>query len=132
MKRFVLVLFLSFLCLSAFSQTYRYRAYNYAFGQRDSYGDINWGDWKTINVLITIDFDNDFIKVYSAREQNYAIISYGESYKDGYGGESIDMSAVDEEGIECSMRLRVQSDGVAQLYSYYNNIAWVYSDLQRL
>ena len=132
MKRFLLALLLLLIGSSAFSQTIRYRAHQYAVGFRDDYGSIEWGEWEDCNIVITIDFDNDFIKVYSKRTQNYVVVSSGEQYEDAYGGVNIDMVAVDEEGIECNMRLRIQDDGIAQLYSYYSDVAWVYSDLRKL
>ena len=131
MKRLLILLFICF-SVSSYAQTYRYRASSLAIGERTYSGNIAWGEWTPCNVIITINFDKDFIKVYSQRTQNYVIVSVGESYHDYKGGESVDMTAIDEEGIECSMCLRVQSDGVAQLYSYYSNIAWVYSDLEKL
>ena len=134
MKRIFLIVLAILLGISVSAQTYRYRATQLAIGERSAYsGNIIWGDWQKVNVIITINLDNDYIKVYSAREQNYVIVKYKEkTVYDKYGGESLNMTAVDEEGIECDMSLRVQSDGIAQLYSYYNNSAWVYSNLERL
>lgn len=132
MKKLVIALILGLFCLSASAQTYRYRASSYAFGERNSYGNIVWDEWEDCNVIITIDLDRDFIKVYSKREQNYVIVHCGDEYTDNSRGKSVDMTAVDEEGIECTVRLRVQDDGVIQLYAFYNNIAWVYSDLEML
>ena len=104
----------------------------YAVGIRNSYGTIAWGDWERCKVMLTIDFDNDYIKVYSDKEQNYVIIDTSDPYRDKSGGSNIDCTAIDEEGIECTVRLRVQRDGTAQLYAFYNDVAWVYSGLERV
>jgi len=125
----IMTLILGIQTLSA--QTYRYKAAYYAFGERTYSGKIVWGKWQRSNVIITIDFDDDYIKVYSSRNQDYVIIEYGDTYKDEDEANNVNMVALDEEGIECNMRLRVQKDGVAQMYSYYSDCAWVYSDLKR-
>lgn len=132
MKKFIITIVLALVCMSSFAQTYRFRSSEYAFGKRNSYGNVVWGKWERCRVLITIDFDNDYIKVYSDREQDYVIVDAGESYQDRSGGSNVDFTAIDEEGIECDVRLRIQRDGTAQLYAFYNNIAWVYSGLNRL
>jgi len=132
MKRLLVILLALVLGYSASAQTVRYRASQYAVADVDRYGNYVWGDWQDCNIIITIDYDNDFIKVYTKREQNYVIVEVEDAYNDSLGGESVDMTAIDEEGIECNMTLRVQDDGVIQLYSYYSNVAWVYSDLVQL
>ena len=132
MKKIIVTLIIAFVCVSASAQTIRYRASYFSIGPRNDYGQIVWGDWERSNVIITIDFENDFIKVYSEREQNYVIIEEENSYEDNTGGSNVNFSAVDEEGIECTIRLRIQKDGTAQLYAFYSNVAWVYSDLNKL
>lgn len=132
MKRIILVLILSFACISGFAQTYRFRSSDYAFGRRNSYGTIVWGNWERCRILITINADEGFIKVYSQREQNYVIVDSSEEYNDDKGGRDKDYTAIDEEGIECTIRLRIQADGATQFYAFYNDVAWVYSGLQRI
>lgn len=132
MKRIILAFILSLACISGFAQTYRFRSSDYAFGRRNSYGTIVWGNWERSRVLITINADEGFIKVYSQREQNYVIVDSSEEYNDDKGGRDIDYTAIDEEGIECTIRLRIQADGATQFYAFYNNVAWVYSGLQRI
>lgn len=132
MKKFIITFVFALVCISSFAQTYRYRTDELAVGTRNSYGKISWGDWERCKVVITIDFDNDYIEVYSDREQNYVIIDTDDTYEDKSGGSNIDFTAIDEEGIECTVRFRVQSDGTAQLYVFYENIAWVYSGLNRV
>ena len=132
MKKFIITLVFAFVCMSSFAQTYRFRANELAVGIRNSYGTIAWGDWERCKVMLTIDFDNDYIKVYSGKEQNYVIIDTSDPYQDKSGGSNIDCTAIDEEGIECTVRLRVQRDGTAQLYAFYNDVAWVYSGLNRM
>lgn len=128
MKKFIITFVFALVCMSSFAQTFRFRTDELAVGTRNSYGKISWGDWERCKVLLTIDFDNDYIKVYSDKEQNYVIIDTSDAYQDKSGGSNIDCTALDEEGIECT----VQRDGTAQLYAFYNNIAWVYSGLSRL
>lgn len=131
MKKIIITLVFVLACMSSFAQTFRYRTNSLAVGYRDSYGNISWGDWNRCNVLITIDFDNDYIKVFSEKEQNFVITNSTDEYIDKSGGSNIDCNAVDEEGIECTVRLRIQKDGTAQLYAFYSNVAWVYSGLER-
>lgn len=130
MKRIVCLLLFVLIGTAVFAQTYRYRAKCYASGSRNYYGEVVWGDWQASSVVITIDTQRDFIKVYSNRDQNYVIVGSSNEYTDKFGGSRIDFTAVDEEGIECTISLRAQQDGVIQLYAFYSNVAWVYSNLE--
>ena len=132
MKRILITLVFIFVCMTTFAETLRFRSTDIAVGQRNNSGKVVWGEWQTCKVIITIDLDNDFIKVYSDKEQNYVIVESIDSYKDKSGGNSLDFKAIDEEGIECTVRLRIESDGRAQLYAFYSNIAWVYGGLTSL
>ena len=132
MKKLIVLLIALAIGGSLYAQTYRYRATYFAIGERSSYnGRVIWGDWQRCGVVITIDLDNEFINVYSSKTQNYVIAECGETYTDSQGGQSLDMVAIDEEGLRCTVSLRTQSDGVAQLYAYYSDVAWVYSNLRR-
>ena len=48
-----------------------------------------------------------------------------------YGGTTISYSCVDDDGLRCGIRLRVQSDGSLQLYVDYNDAMWVYGIRKR-
>ena len=45
---------------------------------------------------------------------------------DRYGGTTISYRCVDDDGLRCGIRLRVQADGSLQLYVDYNDAMWVY------
>lgn len=131
MKKFILSVIFIMFTFCAFSQTHRCKASSFAIGERDSSGAIAWGEWEPTDIILTINLDDNFIKVYSQKEQNYVIVEYGEEYREDEGT-NINMTAVDEEGIECEILFRVQDDGEIQLYSFYSNVAWVYSGLKPL
>lgn len=100
MKKFIITFVFALVCMSSFAQTFRFRTDELAVGTRNSYGNVSWGDWERCKVLLTIDFDNDYIKVYSDKKQNYVIIDTSDAYQDKSGGSNIDCTAIDEEGIE--------------------------------
>lgn len=77
-------------------------------------------------MLVVINQDKDRITVYSREMQEYDIYDYDGEEDDRYGGTTISYRCVDDSGLRCGIRLRVQADGSLQLYVDYNDAMWVY------
>lgn len=122
---FVVVAFLSFCELKA--QTYKLQTYSFSSRSKNSYGVWSaWSKWEASDMLVVIDQNKDRITIYSRKVQEYDIYSYDGEEDDRYGGTTISFRCVDENGLRCGIRLRVESDGSLQLYVDYNDMMWVY------
>lgn len=113
--------------ISASAQTIWYQAYQYASASVYN-GNYTWSDWKSSVVKLKIDWDDDFIVIYSPRTQIYKITSTVSSlHTDSKGGQECEFRFIDGDGDRGSLRLRFDPYGTAQLYIDFSNIAWVYN-----
>lgn len=88
----------------------------------------DWSDWEDCSVLIVINTDNDTFTIYSSQIQKYDIYKYGDQgVSDGQDGKLWYFDCVNEDGLRCAVRLRIQSDGARQLYVDYSDASWVYN-----
>ena len=130
MKKF-LVLFLMLFTLSVgtvSAQTYSYRSFQFSYKQQlDSGRWTDWSRWEDSNLLITINYDDDVIKIYSKMMQIYHIVGYSDSYTDNSGGRQVKFNFVDQDGDKGTIRLRIERNGNSQLYIDFADIMWVYN-----
>lgn len=114
------------------AQTYKLQTYNFAFRSKNSYGVwSDWSKWESSDMLVVINQDKDRITIYSRKVQEYDIYDYEGEEDDRYGGTTISYRCVDDDGLRCGIRLRVQGDGSLQLYVDYNDAMWVYGIRKR-
>ncbi len=134
MKKFLLS---TIVCLIAFasnaSDIYRFRTtdlatktYNYTYGYWN-----DWSDWEDCNVSVTINFNNDRITIYSSKTQIYYITEYNDIEYDNDGSRQLTFNCLDDDGLRCDVRYRIQEDGQKQLYVDYNDMMWVYNIIER-
>ena len=98
------------------------RQYDYQYGFWH-----DWDDWEPCDVRIDINVTRDVVVVHSAKLQVYSIYSVVEQSNDQYGGKYVKYGVVDEDDSIGYMRLRLQSDGTAQIYFDFSNIMFVYT-----
>ena len=67
-------------------------------------------------MLVTIDFINDIIRIYSPVHQKYTITQYIKNYTDYYGGKQVEFRFIDQDYDYGTMRLRLEANGNAQIY----------------
>ena len=130
MKRLIFIL-ISLLCFSfAKAEITFYKADSFAYKYVNAYGNwTDWTRWQYSDILISIDSNRDIITIYSEMEQKYRIIEWNGRYRDNKGGEQTEFIVVDQDGDKGIIRIRIQSNGVAQLYVEFDNVMWVYSGL---
>lgn len=131
MKRLFLLIILTTMLTSAYSQVIKCKADAISIKTKNEYTDMwsDWSKWETVDILITIDPNNDRIKVFSKKDQVYDIIkSYGESY-DNDGDKTIKWQCVNEDGLKCTVRLvkLISQGGKSQLYIDFADMMWVYN-----
>jgi hypothetical protein len=129
MKKLLLLLALvigSFASVEA--QNYKYYTTDFAFKIKADNGSwTDWSDWIETRCLVNINLDREEICIYSDTPQEFTIYdSDDDVFDDDEGGSQFEMACIDADGLRCSVRLRVQSDGQLQLYVDYNDIMYVY------
>ncbi len=88
----------------------------------------DWSDWEDVNILITLDVDNDRIKIFSKENQIYDIIKDIRKSTDSDGDETYEWLCVNEDGIKCGVRLIQNSLGEErQIYVEFSNMMWGYN-----
>ena len=133
MKRLFLLLLGIFACISVHAEIGFYKADAFAFKYSEDNGRWKeWSDWDNSDILISIDYDKEIITVYSEMEQRYIIVKSNGEYSDVNGGKQTEFTVVDQDGDIGVIRVRIQKNGVAQLYVEFDNIMWVYSGLKAI
>jgi len=130
MKKIMMALALLIAAVSVNAETYKFKTNAFALKQRTNYGWTEWSDWEHSDMLVVINSDRDVINVYSQSTQEYDIVEYLGEEKDR-DGRSVKFLCVNEDGLRCHIRLRIQNDGSEQLYVDFNDVMWVYSMVER-
>lgn len=88
-----------------------------------------WSEAEKADILITIDIENNRIKIFSKGEQVYDIIKYYEKVTDDEGDETIQFQCVNEDGLKCIVRFVILNsrEGRRQLYVDFADVMIVYS-----
>lgn len=130
MRKF-LVLFLMLFTLNigtVSAQTYTYRSFQFSYKQLLDNGRwTNWSKWENSNLLITINYDDDVINIYSQMPQKYVIVSHSDSYTDESSGHQVRFNFIDQDGDKGTIRFRIEKNGNSQLYIDFADIMWVYN-----
>ena len=129
MKRLILMLLMVIgIGMAVNAQTYYYRTTAFAIKQMNDYGRwSDWSDWEDSDMLMTINFDDDVVKIFSPTPQKYVITKYVKNYTDSSGGKQVEFKFVDQDGDRGNMRLRIERSGNSQVYIEFGNIMWVYN-----
>jgi hypothetical protein len=135
MRKFIVILtfLLCFAGIDVMAQNYKYMTTDFAYKVKNEYGRWSaWSDWEDSHCLVNINLDREEISIYSEEPQEFTIYEYSEdTTMDSDGGEQFEFSCVDADGLRCSIRLRVQSDGQMQLYVDYRDLMYVYCIKER-
>ena len=87
----------------------------------------NWTDWKDSSMTLTIDLDEDVVKIYSPKKQVYKITKFVQTINEDNGGIQVEFEFIDQDGDRGHMRLRIEANKNSQLYVEYSNVIWVYN-----
>lgn len=123
MKKFLISLFILIGSLSINAQTYYYKTFQFAY----KYTYSNWSNWESSDMLVTIDYSNDLVKIYSPNTQTYKITQYVRNYTDTSGGQQVEFKFIDQDYDRGTMRLRIERNGNSQIYIEFADIMWVYN-----
>lgn len=134
MKKFLIVMLLSFVGLFTSAESLWFRAYNYAIKYKTEYNRNNssgWSAYEKCNVNIEFKMDEDMIIIYSNKTQIYAIYEDAGEYTDREGGKQQGYYVIDQDYDKGMIRLRIARDGTSQLYVDFNDVGWVYNVVRR-
>jgi len=114
--------------ISAFSQVIWYKASSFAHHQKSSSGYwMDWTDWFSCDINMKIDWDNDYIIIYSKTTQKYIVTEYGGQVQDSDGGTQAFFKVIDQDYDRGIIRLRIEESGNSQIYIDFNDVGWVYN-----
>ena len=99
-----------------------FKAFEFAYKVKG----YEWSDWSKCSINIKLDLDNDKVTIYSKEVQIYWVINEVEAPYDS-NGQQVAFKVKDQDGDYGHLRLRVQSNGVKQIYIDFSDISWVYS-----
>lgn len=120
------------IAFSGSAQTIWYKAFSFAYHQKNSYGTWEeWTPWYNCDIDLKIDWDNDYIVIYSSTTQRYMVVDYEGQVQDSSGGTQSQFKVIDQDSDRGYIRLRVESSGNSQIYVDFNNIGWVYNVRRR-
>lgn len=109
------------------AQTYKYYTDSFAYKLYQNNRWTDWSDWEDSHMLVVLNLDRNVIHIYSEEVQEYDIYNYGNEFENDYdGGQTLTLDCVNEDGLRCQVRLRIQSDGSKQLYVDFRDMMWVY------
>lgn len=126
-KKLLTLVFCLIFSLVSFAQVNWYRTTSFAYKQKASYGWTNWSNWEKSNLQVSIDLDNDIIKIYSNKIQTYIVTEARDAYRDSSDGVTVEFGVIDQDYDRGTVRLRVERNGNSQIYVDFANIMWVYN-----
>lgn len=85
-----------------------------------------WGSWKSSNMLLTMDLQNDIIIIYSPKIQMYKIYEAMEGYYDSDGDYNWILKFIDQDNDRGAIRLLQRKSGASEFYVEFLNIKWCY------
>ena len=127
MKKILLILMVMFSVNAVAADIYIYKTTAFAMKQVVNGRWTDWSDWEKSDMYVTINMDNDVIKIFSPGTQVYKITDYIRKYTDSSGGEQVEYRFIDQDGDRGALRLRIEKNGNSQLYIDFADVMWVYN-----
>lgn len=131
MKIKFFTLILTLFIFSCHGQVVKCKTTGFAFRSKDETTDLwsKWSEFEAVEILLTIDGDNNRIKIFSKQEQVYDIIKTYESVIDDDGDKTSKWLCINEDGLKCFIRLvKLNSqEGRIQIYVDFDDIMFAYN-----
>lgn len=130
MKKTLLILGLLIgLYSQSFTQIYNYTAYSFNWKYKNESRDYwyDWQGWTTCDIDIIINANDNKVKIFSEKYQEYKILIFQGNETTIEGDEISAFYCVDLRGTTCRIRLVSRQSGSSEIYIDYNDMKWVYS-----
>lgn len=126
MRKILFVLIFALFAIASWAQSYRFVADYSSFRVNKGYGWSDWSDWYDCgSIVITIDLDEEIIRIYSENTQDYVVVEdAGSDYVDG--GEMTGVIAVDSRGQRCKIDIVYYYRKQSHLYVRYSDVEFGY------
>ena len=128
MKKILFILCFIVASLGASAQgTQRLRAVSYSYQLQDDNGNwLDWTDWETSNVPITVDPVAQQVTIFTPDLQKYNLYEFlGDNY-DVDGLETVSWRFKDQDADEGILRFVERPSGNLEIYIDFANMRWVY------
>lgn len=129
MKALLTIILLLILGSGVAQDIRKYRTETFASRQYNTYQNEweEWGDWEpSEDILIVFNVKIKQIVIYTERHQEYDITYVGEVEERSSDSKSLNLSAVDEEGIPCDIEIIKFDTGKTHFYIRWSNLQLVY------
>ena len=129
MKKNLLVFLLISFCTVCSAQVQKFKALSVVTRYENKGSWTKWSAPTETDILLSINVDDNKIKIYSEKTQIYDIVKYYETEYDEDGDETIKMFCEDKNGNNCYVDLvKLNSqNGRLQLYIRYSDMNWMYN-----
>lgn len=129
--KILLPLFFIFIGTVAYGQVTKYRTTSVSIKTKNKSNNqwTKWSEPEKVNVLITVDIENNRIKIFSKKDQIYDIIQYNDKETDDDGDDVLQLLCVNEDGLKCNVRFVVlnSKNGKRQIYIDFADMIWMYN-----
>lgn len=123
----IIALFVAIIAtMTTSAQVVNYRTTKFYTRENTARGWTKWSSSQSSNLLLVIDFDNDYVYIASQYEQLYKITNIKDQYTTKEGDKVVEFTFIDQDGDRGTMSLTSRKYGVSQIYIRFNNVNWCY------
>lgn len=123
----IIVLFVAIIAtMTTSAQVVNYRTTKFYTRENTARGWTKWSSPQSSNLLLVIDFDNDYVYIASQYEQLYKITNIKDQYTTREGDKVVEFTFIDQDGDRGTMSLSSRKYGASQIYIRFNNVDWCY------
>ena len=123
----IIALFVTIIAtMTTSAQVVNYRTTKFYTRENTARGWTKWSSPQSSNLLLVIDFDNDYVYIASQYEQLYKITNIKDQYTTREGDKVVEFTFIDQDGDRGTMSLSSRKYGASQIYIRFNNVNWCY------
>lgn len=123
----IIALFVAIIAtMTTSAQVVNYRTTKFYTRENTARGWTKWSSPQSSNLLLVIDFDNDYIYIASQYEQLYKITNIKDQYTTKEGDKVVEFTFIDQDGDRGTMSLSSRKYEASQIYIRFNNVNWCY------
>lgn len=123
----IIALFVAIIAtMTTSAQVVNYRTTKFYTRENTARGWTKWSSPQSSNLLLVIDFDNDYVYIASQYEQLYKITNIKDQYTTKEGDKVVEFNFIDQDGDRGTMSLTSRKYGASQIYIRFNNVNWCY------
>lgn len=133
MKRVLLLLILLLSLIGYAQDVKKYKAFEAYYYENEAKRELAADEelkWEEANILVVVNIDKDNIRIFSKTEQQFDVIAKGKTKVNVKGNKTYTYTAVDSNGIKCSVDFILfkdpQTQHIATLIVTYKDYTFAY------